>query len=76
LTYVEGYAFSSIPINHAWLITSDGQVVDPTWEEGSSYFGISFDWQKLANTLQITKSYGIINQLWLHKGLIKKIQGE
>lgn len=75
LTYVEGYAYASmpIPINHAWLITNDGQVVDPTWDVGSNYFGIPFKTVDLAKALQITKSYGIINQLWLHKELIKQI---
>lgn len=44
LTYVEGYAIAldvSFPINHAWLMDSDGCAIDPTWREtGLLYFGI------------------------------------
>jgi hypothetical protein len=45
LTYVEGYAQAIIPIHHAWLVTKDGQVIDPTWsteriKPGESYFGV------------------------------------
>ncbi|MUG92851.1 hypothetical protein F7734_10475 [Scytonema sp. UIC 10036] len=47
LTYVEGYAIApevSFPINHAWLVDSDGYAVDPTWREtGLLYFGIPLD---------------------------------
>ncbi len=33
LWYVEGVAYGSsmIPVEHAWLVTGSGQVVDPTW---------------------------------------------
>ncbi len=35
LTYVEGFAISGgslrLPVHHAWLVTDDGQVIDPTW---------------------------------------------
>ncbi len=35
LTYVEGFAISGrslrLPVHHAWLVTEDGQVIDPTW---------------------------------------------
>ena len=30
LTYYEGYAAAFIPMNHAWLVTKDGRVVEPT----------------------------------------------
>lgn len=29
--YAEGYAHAIIPIHHAWLVTADGRVLDPTW---------------------------------------------
>jgi hypothetical protein len=46
LRYVEGVALRFIPCDHAWCITEDGTVVDPTWAEldgdikPSAYFGI------------------------------------
>ncbi len=52
LTYVEGYAFlppcrgygHSFPIHHAWCITPEGIVLDPTWKDkGEIYFGVPFD---------------------------------
>jgi hypothetical protein len=45
LTYVEGFAHSIIPVHHAWCVTADGRVVDPTWhdaDETTSYLGIPF----------------------------------
>ena len=47
--YVEGLAFRIIPVEHAWCITADGTVVDPTWRaidpvlgenDDREYFGI------------------------------------
>lgn len=45
LRYVEGIATSVIQMWHAWCITADGQVVDPTWDnpENRCYFGVVFD---------------------------------
>lgn len=44
LIYVEGYALAhdlNIPLSHAWLMTKDGDAVDPTWETpGAAYFGV------------------------------------
>lgn len=44
LTYVEGYALSAeVPFaaEHAWLINTNGEVIDPTWNPpGLAYLGI------------------------------------
>lgn len=43
LTYVEGYALHAdvgFPIAHAWLLTSDGCAIDPTWDSAGCYFGV------------------------------------
>lgn len=33
-TYVEGYALlSTLPLSHAWLLSPDGDLVDPTWAQ-------------------------------------------
>jgi hypothetical protein len=47
--YVEGYACSAavgfpFVTEHAWLVDTDGNVVDPTWDDPqhSAYFGVPF----------------------------------
>ncbi|MGO6926108.1 hypothetical protein ACCS55_15835 [Rhizobium ruizarguesonis] len=48
LFYVEGYATDKggqgLPIQHAWLLDSNGRVIDPTWENSFEYvyFGVVF----------------------------------
>jgi len=79
LTYVEGYAFSSVfplPINHGWLTDRAGRVVDPTWAEGSGYFGIPFPQPLLSKALLLTGSYGFIDQLWYSPELLDLIRSE
>lgn len=51
LTYAEGYALHAdvgFPIAHAWLLTPDGCVIDPTWDSPGCYFGVplSTKWVK------------------------------
>lgn len=48
LVYVEGYMLRPgvpFPVHHAWCVTGDGIVVDPTIEdpETCAYYGIRFD---------------------------------
>jgi hypothetical protein len=52
LTYVEGFASKrSEPIHHAWCVTEDGRVVDPTWQQHDGdpepeqweYLGVPFE---------------------------------
>lgn len=41
--YVEGIAYSVIPVLHAWVIDANGTVIDPTWAHdmlGESYCGV------------------------------------
>jgi hypothetical protein len=69
LRYVEGYAASIIPIHHAWLVTPNGEVIDPTWagqishgvtmSPGSEYFGIAFDTDWLRAHLLRTEVWGV-----------------
>jgi hypothetical protein len=45
LSYAEGYAADISVVHHAWCVTEDGRVVDPTWHdtnEETEYFGIVF----------------------------------
>jgi hypothetical protein len=41
--YVEGFATALVPIEHAWCLNPDGQVIDPTLEQASDYFGVAID---------------------------------
>ncbi len=46
LTYCEGYAFTEdlpLPLFHAWLVNSKGEVIDPTWKTGDAYLGVRFN---------------------------------
>jgi hypothetical protein len=47
LTHVEGFAWNKgmMAVHHAWCVTEDGFVVDPTWrdtDETTEYLGIPF----------------------------------
>lgn len=75
LTYVEGYAFAhklkGIPVHHAWLVTPDGEVIDPTWgshnpgfrgeryEPGIAYHGIPIKRDFLMKHLVRTGTWGV-----------------
>lgn len=73
LTYVEGYAVTSlgIPIHHAWLVTPDDEVIDPTWhsqttpgvdrplDPGLEYYGIPVSHSYLRQRAIDTEVYGI-----------------
>lgn len=47
LIYVEGYSNGGFfPMHHAWVVDGNGTVFDPTWDDGTDYYGIPFhtDW--------------------------------
>lgn len=63
LTYVEGYACSgslsiNMPILHAWLVDSEGRVVDPTWDNDpkSAYFGVPFEREYVIKIAKASKA--------------------
>lgn len=52
LLYAEGYAYkndSQMLILHAWAVTREGKAVDPTWPDGTDYFGVPFDFEYAKN---------------------------
>ncbi len=62
--YVEGYAtFLNVgfPMLHAWCVSEDGWVLDPTWSLGMEYFGIAFNPKYVIKTCMKRKCYGIID---------------
>jgi hypothetical protein len=63
LTYVEGFATHyGLSILHAWAVTADGTVIDPTWKhpEKSRYFGVQYDREKYLKHLWTAKVYGVL----------------
>ncbi|KKN90159.1 hypothetical protein LCGC14_0232750 [marine sediment metagenome] len=65
LIYVEGYANSIIPTNHAWCATPEGLVVDPTWSDlgdhpGREYFGVPFQTDFVRQTILRNGFHGVI----------------
>jgi hypothetical protein len=62
--YVEGFATSVIPLEHAWCIDGEGRVIDPTWdaEYKPDYFGVVFP--NLDFVLRIRRMTGAYSVLW------------
>jgi hypothetical protein len=65
LTYVEGLASTKtipgFPVEHAWNVNKQGQVVDPTWNDGSAYFGIPFKTDYVQKVAARSGVYGILS---------------
>ncbi|MFA5355295.1 MAG: anti-CBASS Acb1 family protein [Candidatus Paceibacterota bacterium] len=63
-TYCEGIAYSKaingFPFNHAFCIDKEGNVVDPTWKDGTAYFGVPFSTDFLRKTIVETGIWGLI----------------
>lgn len=62
LVYVEGIAFPKgiIPLDHAWTMNKNGEVFDPTWNDGEAYFGLPIKKEYLMEQTLKNKKYGII----------------
>jgi hypothetical protein len=62
-TYIEGYALIGdiqVPIHHAWLVSVEGELWDPTWDEpGSAYFGVPIKEEFLSRTVAEQECYGL-----------------
>lgn len=65
LTYVEGFALSVVPLHHAWCVTDDGVVVDPTWtggnglDPGAAYYGVPLTRDALVREALRSGRYGV-----------------
>lgn len=64
LTYCEGYATGIITVLHGWCVDADNRVVDPTWPEGTEYFGVPISERYLRWSVKKFKVWGCID-LWL-----------
>lgn len=64
LTYVEGFTTTiGIPIEHAWCIDAEGEVIEPTLKPGgaNAYFGVPFRTSFLRSELLRRMVWGIID---------------
>ena len=67
LTYCEGYALAEslpIPLPHSWAIDPEENVVDPTWNNGISYFGVPFDLDYVMFTMLERGYYASVIDFW------------
>jgi hypothetical protein len=60
-TYCEGYALAVIPTHHAWVLDDDGDVIDPTWDEGVDYYGVEIPMSYALPKVFGRGYYGIID---------------
>lgn len=72
LIYVEGYADCKIgiPVQHAWAVDQEGNVIDPTWDDGLEYFGVPFDRKYIISVILDNNYYGVIDNYSSHWPLI------
>lgn len=72
LTYVEGYAMAvgvSLPLQHAWLLDTDGCAIDPTWETpGCCYLGIPLATTWIKSIWDSRKHKGRTDELSIFQG--------
>lgn len=67
LHYVEGYAVAGhlpLPLEHAWCVDDAGLIYDPTWDNGTHYFGMAFQPQQLEAIHHITDVHSVFSNLW------------
>lgn len=74
LTYVEGLAANAAtfaPVEHAWCVTDDGRVVEPTWRATLEGAGDVEDWEYLGVAVEsdvvqmlawTNVSWGVLNE--------------
>ncbi|KWT95553.1 MULTISPECIES: hypothetical protein [unclassified Variovorax] len=74
--YVEGYALSAMATAHAWCVTHDGTVVDPTWEnpEECAYVGIPFDLDFVTTRVLETGYWGIFGEMPQRQLLLRPVE--
>lgn len=72
LIYVEGYALDmdiSFPLSHAWLMTKDKKVIDPTWRNSNIYYlGVPLSTEWVKTILKSRMRNGEITNLSIFEG--------
>ncbi len=73
LRYVEGYARRTgvpVVVLHGWCVDENGKVLDPTWENGTWYFGVIFGRNYVSDVFKARKEYGVLEAWQLGSPLI------
>jgi len=66
--YVEGYGVGMIPAHHAWVLDTEGRVVETTWKtSGSTYFGVQFSEEEWRLTMSLTNVFGVFNEVLMEQ---------
>jgi hypothetical protein len=82
LTYVEGYAsVYGIPIQHAWVIDREGQIIERTMTEepvdrNLEYFGVEFSTAYLMQAVLKNEYYGLLGGFYNHKTIGLLLAGQ
>ena len=80
LRYVEGYALGVIPVEHAWVVNEQNEVIDPTWHMqrsslGTAYYGVVIPLKLMVKSRRRGCSSGLFD--WMHRfPLLKHQLGE
>ena len=87
--YVEGLASThtvGITFHHAWVLTPEGEVLDPTWKNGRDYCGLAFQRDALLEIIFESKKWGVFGNYgapswvgstpkkWLHPAWNRNLQ--
>jgi hypothetical protein len=66
--YVEGFALSvhGLPVEHAWAVTPEGVVVDPTWYEPdlAAYYGVEIPMTVVGAAMCRYRVFGVLGNDW------------
>lgn len=83
LLYAEGFAthgkLAGFPIEHAWCVDSEGDVVDNTWNYSDAvYYGLVFRPAFAVKAAREIGYYGLGHNLWRRRGdkILKRVQKE
>lgn len=82
LTYVEGYVtVYGIPIQHAWLVDTEGNLIDPTLANDAQsrvgeYFGVPFSQKYVLVSAKKNGYYGLLDPFYNRKTLYPLIEGK
>jgi hypothetical protein len=77
LRYVEGYAVPAtvpLPMMHAWLIDADDRIIDPTWPDGTAYFGVPIPRATYSELLMRLGYWGVLDNLWIDRDAIHTLR--
>ena len=73
--YCEGYATLKgldVPMEHAWILDEDGQIIDPTWPDGGHYFGVALKENFVREMIAMTRHFGAFGSAYRLKESVEE----